>query len=811
MTQGHRWAQIPLELRQRPQWCFTCPDADPQRGKAPRKAGNHLASVTSPSEWMTFEQACAAAQKVNGDVGYVLTEDDEFTCIDLDVKDHTNEKDMTKWTTQEQFDRFWQICQTFDSYVEASRSGKGLHIWVRGKIGAGLRRDGVELYSQERFIITTGNIIMAKPIQERQELLNTLALEIKKGQARHGKVELVELGEEITDSELMERAINAGNADKFNALCKCSSNDHTSGAPGSYTELGYKSQSEADLALMSIFTFYSRSNEQCRRLFRMTGLGHREKALKNDRYLNETLSRIRGRQAMEEGVELSGIEQAANLVQQMQAERRARDATLLHVPGPTEPARTAPPAAAAVANLGPVGAHSDTSDVGLSWPPGMAGQIAKFIYSSAPRPVKEVAIVAAIGFLAGVCGKAFCIPQSGLNLYIVLIARSAVGKEAMHSGISALITAAASRQPPVMRFVDFNDFASGPALTKAVAANPCFVNVAGEWGKKFKRMAAEDGRDTPMQQLRTVMTNLYQKSGPQSIVGGISYSNRDSNIASVAGVAYSMIGESTPGTFYESLTQGMMEDGFLSRFTIIEYVGERPPLNASPAREPSKALGDAVADLCTHAMTLLDRQDTVMVSRTNDVALMMQKFELECDAEINSTNDEMWRQMWNRASLKMMRLAAVIAVADNWINPVIDVHHVNWALEVIRKDIGIMSRRIQSGDIGNDDDSRERKMAQLMREFLENPVPTSYGIPDTLRQNAIVPRKYLQTRTARLSVFSSHRGGATQALDLVVRSLCDSGYIMEVDKGKMVEKFNFHGKAYRILHVPEYGAIKKSE
>lgn len=807
MTQGHRWAQIPFELRQRPQWCSTFPDKDPSRMKAPRREDGHLASVTSPSEWMTFEQACAAAMRVQGDIGYVLTEDDEFTCIDLDVKDGTNEQDPTKWTTQEQFDRFWQICQTFDSYTESSRSGKGLHVWVKGKIGKGGKRDGVEVYSQERFIICTGNVVMAKPVQSRQDLLNALLADIRRGQ--HKKSELVELPEEISDSELLDRAINAGNADKFNALCKCTAKDDVSGAHGSYIQLGYPSQSEADLALMSIFTFYSKSNEQCRRLFRMTGLGQREKALKDDRYLNYTLSTIRGRQAVEEGVELSGVEQAASLIQKMQQERKQRDATLLHVPGTPEPAYTTPPAAAAVATIGPVRAPAAAQEPGLPWPPGMAGQIAYFIYQSAPRPVKEVAIVAALGFLAGVCGKAFCIPQSGLNLYIVLIARSAVGKEAMHSGISALITAAANRQPPVMRFVDFSDFASGPALTKAVAANPSFVNVAGEWGKKLRRLANEDGRDTPMQQLRTVMTNLYQKSGPQSIVGGITYSNKDSNIASVAGVSYSMIGESTPGTFYDSLTQGMMEDGFLSRFTIVEYVGERPPLNVAPLREPSKALGDAVADLCTHSMTLLDRQDTVMVSRTNAAAEVMMKFELECDAEINSTNDEMWRQMWNRASLKMMRISALLAVADNWINPVIDIPHINWALTVIRKDIDIMSRRIQSGDVGNDDDARERKIATLMRDYLEQPIPESYGVPDVLRQNAIIPRKFIQIRTARMSAFTTHRGGSTQGMDQCLRSLCDSGYIMEVDKGKMIEKFNFHGKAYRILHLPDYKSLGK--
>ena len=807
MTNRQRWAQIPIELRRRPQWCYTYPgDPEPLRRKAPRKKGNALASDTSPSDWMSFEQACAYAEQVGGDIGYVLTEDDEFSCIDLDVKDaKTHPTKPEVWTKQEDFDRYWRICQTFDSYTEMSTSGKGLHVWVMANIGMGCKRDGVEVYSQERFIICTGNIVLNKPIREHQHLLSVMVGDMRAAQAaRYDRIELTEETEEFTDTEIIERAINAGNADKFNALCKCTSCYVDAGAKihGTYTELGYGSQSEADLALMSIFTFYSRSNEQCKRLFRMTGLGKRDKATKNDRYLNDTLRTIRSRQAVQERADASAVAMAADTLLQLQQEKRLREATLLHVPGTAEPARTLAPAAASVAAMGPQVAP--VPEEGLAWPPGLAGQIAYYIYQSAPRPVKEVAIVSALGFLAGVCGKAFCIPQSGLNLYIVLIARSAVGKEAMHSGISSLITAAANRQPPVMRFVDFSDFASGPALKKAVAANPSFVNVAGEWGHKLKRLAAEDGRDTPMNQLRHVMTDLYQKSGPASIVGGITYSNKDSNIASVAGVSYSMIGESTPGKFYESLTESMMEDGFMSRFLLVEYDGLRPPLNVNPLREPSKALGDAVADLCTHAMTLLDRQETVMVSRTNDAAMMMEKFEKECDAQINGTNDEMWRQMWNRASLKMMRVSSLLAVAQNWLNPVIEEEHINWALAMIRKDITIMSKRIESGDIGMNDDSRERKIVKMLKEYLEAPIASSYGIPEELRKNSIIPRKFLQIRTARQVAFNSHRAGANTALDHTLRSMCDSGYIMEVDRNKMADQFNFHGKAYRILHIPNY-------
>ena len=98
----------------------------------------------------------------------------------------------------------------------------------------------------------------------------------------------------------------------------------------------------------------------------------------------------------------------------------------------------------------------------ITFPPGKAGEVAQVIYQSAPRPVAEIAIVGAMGLLAGVCGRAWTIPKSGLNVYLILLARSGVGKEAMQDGISMFINAASAKRQGVAEFFDFNDYASGP-------------------------------------------------------------------------------------------------------------------------------------------------------------------------------------------------------------------------------------------------------------------------------------------------------------------------------------------------------------
>jgi len=352
--------------------------------------------------------------------------------------------------------------------------------------------------------------------------------------------------------------------------------------------------------------------------------------------------------------------------------------------------------------------------------------------------------------------------------------------------------------------VDFSDFASGQALVKACASNPCFVNVAGEWGRKLQRMSTENRVDGPMQHLRTVMTNLYQKSGPNSVVGGLMYSNQEQNITSVNGVAYSMIGETTPGTFYDSLTEQMMEDGFLSRFTMVEYNGIRPPQNQNPITTLSPELKFMIEQIAIQAQSLLSKFETQMVGIEPEARQVLHHFNEECDYNINKTDNESWRQMWNRAHLKVMRIAALLAVGDNYIQPRITIDHLNWALEFIRRDIRIMERRVMSGDIGTTDHSRTRKLADVIFTYFKKPIARSYKVPEGMRENSIIPYNYLTVRVGNLSAFTKSPYGARRALSDAIDEMKSAGFLIEVDPIKAMELYGYHGRCFRVVDLPAF-------
>lgn len=437
----------------------------------------------------------------------------------------------------------------------------------------------------------------------------------------------------------------------------------------------------------------------------------------------------------------------------------------------------------------------------LTRPPGFAGEIAQYIFDTAMRPVGEVAIVATLGLLAGICGRQWQIPQSGLNIYVVLVARSAIGKEAMHSGISSIIKGCSKIDPAFGNFIDFNEYASGPALTKGCVAQSCFVNVSGELGRKIKRMA--DNKDPSLQTLRTQMTNLYTKSGQTSISGGISYSATDNNVASLNCVAYSVIGETTPGTFLESLTSEMMEDGFMSRLTVIEYEGERPEKNRPKFTEPPAQLAERIAGLATYANLLNSKEGFLLVQRSPAAAAFLDLFNLDCDVQLDGLHDESKRQMWNRAHLKALRIAALLAVADNHIVPIISYEHALWAINLVLSDIACFTKRLDKGDVGAGGNAQELKLITILKEYLGLPVPDSYKVKDEMRQNTLVPRSYLHTRVGHLPAFNPPNTKSGRILDDTIASMIANGYLMEADKDKVAIEYSYFGKSYRVIRLPD--------
>ncbi len=432
------------------------------------------------------------------------------------------------------------------------------------------------------------------------------------------------------------------------------------------------------------------------------------------------------------------------------------------------------------------------------WPPGFLGQIAKYLFCHAPSPVPEYAIATAIAFFSGICGRGWIYSGTGLNHDIIVLGESGTGKNIVHQGIANV-----SRQmsgTPIGTFIVNAKMASAQALLKNLAGNPCFLQLTGEVGKMYRAYAKSRHGDN-LDELFTVKLDLWERSGPDGSAVGILYSNADNNVETygVNGIAHSTLGESTPPVFYGAITTDMMIDGQLSRLWIIEYEGADPAFNEHRLHDLPKPWVLYLADLIRAAAARIAQQP---IDHTAEAAALIRKFSDECREEkLNAGRDPAQRQLWVRAYEKVIRLAGLLAVADNYVLPKIDVPHVEWAIDMLRHANLTVQRRVCDGDISDDaDHTREHMVLQRCKRWLLDP----RGNPkdEALRVNMLIPRRYLQQEVASKDAFKKHRLGAVTVFNQTMKSLVDSGYLMEVDRKALVDQYNVRAQCWRLLDAP---------
>ncbi|MCV4385613.1 AAA family ATPase [Pseudomonas aeruginosa] len=297
---------IPLELRQLPQWACARADKAPLDPKTGR-----LADPTDPATWGTFEQAEAYADQYGLRVGFMLSADDPFCVIDLDDK-------PTKPATEEQKARHQKILEAFQSYTERSSSGTGYHIVVRGAVPSGVHRDNVEVYSDKRFMIFTGDVVRPLPVADYQPMLEVLHAEMNKPQA--APVVDVPPLLQVSDEEVLAKA-RATYGRRFESLWN-----------GNWQQLGIGdgSQSPADLELAGKLAEFTSDDEQVKRLFLASALGQRDKATKRPDYLDKlTLPKARRIGDSERALMEHGRRVAQVIIAKWEAARKALAANLL--------------------------------------------------------------------------------------------------------------------------------------------------------------------------------------------------------------------------------------------------------------------------------------------------------------------------------------------------------------------------------------------------------------------------------------------------------------------------------------------------
>lgn len=754
---------VPEEMKLYVSWVVWGRDGDRTKKEPYSPITGRLASAIDPSDWANYQQACEYAEKYNfAGIGFVLSNNDPYAFIDLD--DPNSDPDIIR--AQE------AIFKNFPSYAELSPSGRGLHIIIKGHIPKGRRRNKIEIYSQARYMTMTGHPFRDTHILSCQEelikLYESLGGEKEEAQIIDGLEEEVD-----EDSAIFDIACDAKNGDKFLDLWR-----------GDWQPY-YDSQSEADFALIDILAFYTRSRSQITRMFLNSNLGRRDKAKRQD-YLDYMLNRCFDN--MLPKVNLTYLQDQIN-AEIAKANIKSENPSNLFQKSESE--------------------NGEKKSV-YSFPPGIVGEIASFVYEQAKLPVKEVALTAALGLMSGIVGRAYNVSKTGLNQYYLLLAPTGIGKEGIDDGISAIMNEVKFISPTAMDFIGPANIASSQGLIRYMDDGfDSFVSIWGEFAHFMEQMVAKNASSN-MLGLKRIILDLYNKSGRGKALRPSVYSDRANNTRIIQSPAFTFIGECTPEKFYSILNEDIIADGFLPRFLNIEYKGERPKFNYNHGQaRPSQSLIDQVAALCANSQTLNSQNTTIEISFEKSSNQLLFDFEEFCRRQINDTSNDVKRQLWNRAHLKVLKLAGLIAVGINPYDPIIDEHCARWAINIVTHDCENITYRFERGEFGTSttENAQIVKMVSVICRFLmtdyRDLTKTAKNIANCHLYHAdkCVPYSYIYKKLVNNKLFKDDRYGPSAAIKKTLQNLIEVGDLDAVDRSTRQRRYNSITQCYMVKNT----------
>lgn len=252
---------IPDEMKQRPNWVVVKAWWNAKKGRYAKRPINcntgEYAESDNPETWTTFDNALKYLREKGGTtIAYALDGKDKIACLDFD--ECYDENRLPNETVKE------ALSKCGATYTEHSLSGEGFHILGKTN-GMDLRtfsKDGsLEFYQKAHFISLTGNGTVYTKLEsfDTPEMKEFLSRKCEKREEWKGVCKGINGLSTMSDKDVVEKASNAKNGDKFKRLYAGEDlqNNH----------------SNSDMSLMNILAYWCNGDkEQMLRIFATSGL-----------------------------------------------------------------------------------------------------------------------------------------------------------------------------------------------------------------------------------------------------------------------------------------------------------------------------------------------------------------------------------------------------------------------------------------------------------------------------------------------------------------------------------------------------------
>ena len=338
-------------------------------------------------------------------------------------------------------------------------------------------------------------------------------------------------------------------------------------------------------------------------------------------------------------------------------------------------------------------------------PGGLIQAIAQWIVEYGRRPVREFAVLGAIAFIAALYGRKFVGPTGlGTNLYMIGVAGPGFGKDHPLKMLRVLASDAM-----MDRLIGPGEVTSGSAIERSVRREPNFVMPWDEIGVVLQSVTGRQATAWA-QSIRKVLLEIYGlSSGTWS--GKEHADPKRDEAAPIHNPTISLLGMTTPTTFYKGLTEESLSDGFVARLTIIEAT-ERPDRHDAPPipmAPPSliAAIKKAAGDITTSAKGNLGGVTSgnmrpalrAVPWESEDVKKRWQEIEDWQFAEIDDNGAS--EGVVGRAAEQTLKYATIRALSRDGVMATVTLDDVEWGYAIVQRSLDSISSGIRDHMAGS--------------------------------------------------------------------------------------------------------------
>ena len=389
----------------------------------------------------------------------------------------------------------------------------------------------------------------------------------------------------------------------------------------------------------------------------------------------------------------------------------------------------------------------------------------------------------------------------------MLLADTGTGKDITAEAVSTLFSLFQQEYPRFSYYIGPRTYASGQALIKHFNEDrTAFLSVLQEFGITLQEIS-KPLSTSANSMYRQILLDLYSVSGKHKVLQPFIYSDSTKNTNIIMSPALTLLCEGTKESFYDGLSEDMISTGLIPRFTIIEYSGGRTEFNPHMQKAVLPEWdADKIKTILEFVLRNKDKNRVVDIKFSEEAYAMQTQYNKEIDERINNNYSDVFKQLWNRAHLKAVKLAGLFAVCSDYQHPEISAEQFHFAQVFTNDSIHGVEKRFVKGEFGAGSNRIMADFMLVIQEYkdsswrkLQKSKYRSKYTSKYLHDNGIISYQYISRMVRNKYSFRRMTGSSGKIIQDLISELERRGELIKVSNQAISKKTgNIAGNYWKI-------------